>query len=143
MAQGTGYVEYQMPLPATLNSDDILKMELVFEASSSNGGSRQTEPEKYPSDVTISVNGTEVDTIEIRDCPADARGVLTYIHENLGNYGYLYRVQLDKETCLSDNSNGIITVRYEVKRNAENRGGLTLYGNRRGRYPTAPHIVIT
>ena len=143
MAQGAGYVEYQMPLPAKLNPDEITKMELVFEASSSNGGSRQTEPEKYPSDVTISVNGAEVDTISIPDCPADARGVLTYIHENLGNYGYLYRVQLDKETCLSDNSNGTITVRYEVKGNAENRGGLTLYGNRRGRYPTAPHIVIT
>ena len=54
MAQGVGYVEYQMPLPAQLNPDDISKMELVFEASSSNGGSRQTEPEKFPSDVTIS-----------------------------------------------------------------------------------------
>ncbi|MCG9127410.1 glycoside hydrolase family 2 [Candidatus Poribacteria bacterium] len=141
-AQGAGYVEYQVSLPDDVIREEITKMELVFEASSSNGGSRQTEPEKYPSDVTISVNGTEVETITLPDCPADARGVLTYIHENLGNYGYLYRIPLDQETCL----NGVtdtLTVRYEVKGNAENRGGLTLYGNRRGRYPTPPHIVIS
>lgn len=142
-AQGTGYVEYQIPLPSKLNTDDISKMELVFEASSSNGGSRQTEPEKYPSDVTISVNGVEVETLTIPDCPADARGVLTYIHENLGNYGYLYRVQLDKDTCLSGNTTDKLTVRYEVKGNAKNRGGLSLYGNRRGRYPATPHILIS
>ncbi|RKU17929.1 glycoside hydrolase family 2 [Candidatus Poribacteria bacterium] len=142
-AQGAGYVEYQIALPNDLNPDEITKMELVFEASSSNGGSRQTESEKYPSDLTISVNGTEVETLTLPDCPADARGVLTYIHQNLGNYGYLCRVQLDKETCLNGNSTEPITVRYEVKGNAENKGGLTLYGNRRGRYPTAPHIHIS
>ena len=142
-AQGAGYVEYQIALPNDLNPDEITKMELVFEASSSNGGSRQTEPKKYPSDVTISVNGTEVETLTLPDCPADARGVLTYIHENLGNYGYLCRVQLNKETCLNGDSTETLTVRYEVKGNAENKGGLTLYGNRRGRYPTAPHIRIS
>ena len=141
--QGAGYVEYQIALPNDLNPDEISKMELVFEASSSDGGSRQTEPEKHPSDVTISVNGTEVETLTLPDCPADARGVLTYIHENLGNYGYLCRVQLDKETCLNGDSTETITVRYEVKGNAENKGGLTLYGNRRGRYPTVPHILIS
>ena len=142
-AQGVGYVEYLIRLPDELNADEISKMELVFEASSSNGGSRQTEPEKHPSDVTISVNGNALETLAIPDCPADARGVLTYIHENLGNYGYLYRIQLDKEMCLNGGSADALTVRYEVKGNAENRGGLTLYGNRRGRYPTAPHIRIT
>ena len=141
--QGAGYVEYQIALPNDLNPDEISKMELVFEASSSDGGSRQTEPEKHPSDVTISVNGTEVETLTLPDCPADARGVLTYIHENLGNYGYLCRVQLDKETCLNGDSTETITVRYEVKGNAKNKGGLTLYGNRRGRYPTVPHILIS
>ena len=141
-AQGAGYVEYQIPLPTELNPDEISKMELVFEASSSNGGSRQTEPEKHPSDLTISVSGVEIETLTLPDCPADARGVLTYIHQNLGNYGYLCRVQLDKEACLNGNAE-TLTVRYEVKGNAENRGGLSLYGNRRGRYPTAPHIRIT
>lgn len=141
-AQGTGFVEYQMKLPQEVNVDDITKMELVFEASSSNGDSRQTEPEKYPSDVTISVNGKEIETVTLLDCPADARGVLTYIHQNLGNYGYLCRVPLDKEVCLNGGSADTLTVRYEVKGNAENRGGLSLYGNRRGRYPTAPHMKI-
>ena len=66
-------------------------MELIFEASSANGGARQTEPEKHPSNVTISVNGVEIETIHIPDCPADARGVLSYIHGQPGTYGYLYR----------------------------------------------------
>lgn len=141
-AQGCGYAEYQIPLPAAVKPADIAKMALVFEASASNGEARQTEPEKYPSDVTISVNGIEIETVTLPDCPADARGVLSYIHGQPGIYGYLCRVELEPATCLNSTTD-TLTVRYEVKADAENRGGFALYGNRLGRYPTAPHIIIT
>ena len=145
-AVGSGYVEYKVPLPesrgwVTQPLRDVADIELIFEASSCYGGARQTEPEKYPSDVTISVNGAEIDTIRIPDCPADARGVLSYIHGEPGIYGYLYNVKVDPSLILNGKTD-TLTVRYEVKADAEVKGGFALYGARRGRYPTGPHLLI-
>ena len=140
-AVGSGYVEYEVPLPDGLSTADVAEMELIFEASSAYGGARQTEPEKYPSNVTISVNGTEIDTVRIPDCPADARGVLSYIHEQPGIYGYLHNVKVDPSLVLNSKSD-TLTVRYEVKADAEAKGGFALYGARMGRYPTGPHLLI-
>ena len=116
-------------------------MELIFEASSSDGGARQTEPEKYPSDVTISVNGVEIDTIRIPDCPADIRGVLSYIHGQPGIYGYLYNIKVDPSAVLNGKTD-TLRVRYEVKADADAKGGFALYGARLGRFPAGPHLLI-
>ena len=140
-AVGSGYVEYEVSLPEGLSTTDVSEPELVFEASSAYGGARQTEPEKYPSDVTISVNGVEIDTIRIPDCPADARGVLSYIHGQPGIYGYLYNIKLDPSIVLNGKTD-TLRVRYEVKADAEAKGGFALYGARMGRYPTGPHLLI-
>ena len=140
-AIGNGYVEYEIPLPEGIDVSDVVDMELIFEASSSDGGARQTEPEKYPSDVTISVNGVEIDTIRIPDCPADARGVLSYIHGEPGIYGYLHNVKVDPSLVLNGKT-GTLRVHYEVKADAEAKGGFALYGTRMGRYPTGPHLLI-
>ena len=137
----SGYVEYEVPLPEGLGTADVAEIELIFEASSCYGGARQTEPEKYPSDVTISVNGAEIDTIRIPDCPADARGVLSYIHGEPGIYGYLHNVKVDPSLVLNGKT-GTLRVRYEVKADAEAKGGFALYGARMGRYPTGPHLLI-
>ena len=138
-AVGSGYVEYEIPLPEGLSTTDVAEMELVFEASSAYGGARQTEPEKYPSDVTISVNGVEIETVWIPDCPADTRGALSYINGQPGIYGYLHNVKVDPSSVLNA---GTVTIRYEVKADAETKGGFALYGARIGRYPTGPHLLI-
>ena len=140
-AEGSGYIAYEIPLPEGLNTTDVAGMELIFEASSCYGGARQTEPQKYPSDVTVSVNGTEIDTVHIPDCPADARGVLSYIHKQPGIYGYLHNVKVDPSLILNGKVD-TLTVRYEVKADAEAKGGFALYGARMGRYPTGPHLLI-
>ena len=140
-AEGSGYVEYEISLPEGLNAGDVTEMELIFEASSSNGGARQTEPEKHPSDVTISINGVEIETIRIPDCPADARGVLSYIHGQPGTYGYLHRVKVDTSLALNSEA-APLTVRYEVKADAEAKGGFALYGARMGRYPVGPQLLM-
>lgn len=134
-AVGNGYVEYEISLPEGLNPADVAEMELIFEASSASGGARQTEPEKHPSDVTISVNGVEIDTIRISDCPADARGVLSYIHGEPGIYGYLHNIKFEASDILKGASD-TLTVRYAAK------DGFALYGARMGRYPTGPHLRI-
>ena len=92
-AVGSGYVEYEISLTEGLSTADVAEIELVFEASSAYGGARQTEPKKHPSDVTISVNSTEIETVRIPDCPADARGALSYINRHPGIYGYLPQCQ--------------------------------------------------
>ena len=140
-AVGSGYVEYKIPLPEELDTANIPEMEIIFEASSFYGGARQTEPEKHPSDVTISVNGIEIEKVHVPDCPADARGVLSYIHEHPGIYGYLYNVKVDPSLVLNGEAE-TLTVRYEVKADAEAKGGLALYGARMGRYPTGPHLLV-
>ncbi len=140
-AEGSGYVEYEISLPDGINTTNPAEMELIFEASSSYGGARQTEPEKHPSDVTISVNGVEIETIRIPDCPADARGVLSYIHGQPGNYGYLYRVKIDP-SLVFESEVDTLTIRYEVKADAAAKGGFALYGARTGRYPTGPHLSL-
>ena len=140
-AEGSGYVEYEISLIEGIDLANSAEMELIFEASSANGGARQTEPEKYPSDVTISINGVEIETIHIPDCPADARGVLSYIHGQPGTYGYLYRVKVDPSVVF-ENESDTLTVRYEVKADAAAKGGLALYGARMGRYPTGPHLRV-
>ena len=140
-AEGSGYVEYEISLIEGIGTTNPAEMELIFEASSANGGARQTEPTKYPSDVTISVNGVEIETIRIPDCPADARGVLSYIHGQPGTYGYLYRVKVDPSVVFENEAN-TLTVRYEVKADAAAKGGFALYGARMGRYPTGPHLHI-
>ena len=140
-AVGSGYVEYEVSLPEGLNAADVSELALVFEASSSYGGARQTEPEKYPSDVTISINDVESGTIRLPDCPADARGVLSYIHGQPGIYGYLHNIKIDPSLVLNGKTN-TLRVRYEVKSDAEAKGGFALYGARMGRYPTGPHLLI-
>ena len=140
-AEGSGYVEYEISLPDGINTTNPAEMELIFEASSSYGGARQTEPEKHPSDVTISVNGVEIETIRIPDCPADARGVLSYIHGQPGNYGYLYRVKIDP-SLVFESEVDTLTIRYEVKADAAAKGGFALYGARTGRYPTGLHLSL-
>ena len=128
-------------MPEGIDPANSAAIELIFEASSANGGARQTEPEKHPSDVTISVNGVELETLRIPDCPADTRGVLSYIHGQPGNYGYLYRVTVDPSLVLNGKAD-TLTVRYEVKSDAKAKGGIALYGSRMGRYPTGPHLRI-
>ena len=140
-AEGSGYVAYKISLPEGMDPTDCTEMELIFEASSANGGARQTEPEKHPSDVTISVNGVEIETIRIPDCPADARGVLSYIHGQPGIYGYLYKVKVDPSVVFKNEADAL-TVRYEVKADAAAKGGFALYGARMGRYPTGPQLRI-
>ena len=89
--------------------------------------------------MTISINGVEIETLRISDCPADARGALSYINGHPGIYGYLHNVTVDPSSVLNA---GTLTIRYEVKADAEAKGGLALYGARIGRYPTGPHLLI-
>ena len=120
--------------------------EIVFEASSYVDGAPQTDWEKHPSDLKITINGIELKTITLPSSPADARGALSYINGIPGKYGFLTKIKVDDEQLNSlrnSLSGNKLTVGYQVDPEAENPGGLTIYGARVGRYPLDPYIIIS
>jgi len=144
--RGVGYFEYALDLPRDLELRSIGSIELVFEASAAIAGAHQTEPTKAPSDLTVKINGVNVKTATLPDAPADARGALSYINGLPGRYGYLHRVRVAGNTLAQIKqvlAGNRLTLRLEVNADAAHKGGVTLFGERVGRYPVAPHVVIS
>ncbi len=162
---GAGYVEYELTLPTDLDLAHVTGLRVVFEAGARTaqarlgwrrinhtgyGGYPQTEEKKLPTDVVVSVNGTQIgQIIRLPDDPADARGVLSlHLQENFefGSYGFLTTVAADAETAkkaLAAAPNGRLTVRFEVPRTTGAKAnGLNLYGERMGAFPVAPTLFV-
>ncbi|HEX2148472.1 MAG TPA: helix-turn-helix domain-containing protein, partial [Pseudorhizobium sp.] len=68
-----GYVEYQFPNNAKLSQNRIESMEVVLELSSEVPGTSAD----WPSDITLSINGTEIGTWTSPGDFGDKRGVYT------------------------------------------------------------------
>jgi hypothetical protein len=143
---GSGKLEYTVDLPDSIRLESINCFEIVFEASSYVDGAPQTDWEKHPSDLKITINGIELKTITLPSSPADARGALSYINGIPGKYGFLTKIKVDDERLNSlrnSLSGNKLIVGYQVDPEAENSGGLTIYGARVGRYPLGPYIIIS
>ncbi|MBN2296056.1 MAG: hypothetical protein JXM70_26730 [Pirellulales bacterium] len=114
----------------------------------------QTEERKHPGRVAVSLIGEQLWRLDLPDDPADSRGVLS--HQNRiehGSFGYLVRKKTDltrqhalrKKLC-NDPS-------FEIMLRAvsnpdtedgtkEQAAGISLFGERTGRYPIDPTIII-
>ena len=141
-----GTLEYTVDLPDRIKLESINSMEVVFEASSHMDGAPQTDWEKHPSDLKIMINDIELKTITLPSSPADTRGALSYINGIPGKYGFLIRIIADDlhlERFRNSFSDNKLTIGYQVDLDAENAGGLTIYGARAGRYPLGPYIIIS
>jgi hypothetical protein len=153
-AAGAGAVEFRFVLPEEgIDPTSIRGLRLRFEAAARTAFQRiawkaktkstdypQTEERKLPTDVTISLNGVELETVRLPDDPADARGVLSHhlTDWDLGSYGFLTDVVVPLERVqeiLAAAEPGCLTARFEVRKEAEKRGGISLYGARMGAYP--------
>jgi hypothetical protein len=152
-AAGTGAVEYRFALPDLVDRSALRGLRLRFEAAARTAAQRiawkaemlatdypQTEERKIPTDVTVSLNGIELATVRLPDDPADARGVLSHhlTEWDLGSYGFLTDVAVPPERLaevLAAAEEDTFTARFEVRKDAEKRGGLCLYGARMGAYP--------
>ena len=141
----SGYVEYQFPnrLPPQTTPDGLwLSMEVGSEAP-------MHHPD-WPSDITVSVNGVEIGTYT---CPADfggQRGVLTPSWWDTRNsqYGVLKEWRVNHEGSFVDGvpASGVrigdlgltesrrIAVKVGVKPDAQNVGGVNLFGRGFGNY---------
>jgi hypothetical protein len=101
----------------------------------------------FPSSVRVRVNGQAVGVFDLPDDPADHRGILSW-HSQLrdrhlreaGSYGYLCNATIPPEVLATAADSGEIIVRFEVDEALP--GGLALYGERFGRYPVDPVVLL-
>jgi hypothetical protein len=173
---GSGFVEYRIPWPAGLTVRDVASATFLVEASAKRlngkdrdstvsgggdymrGGGLQdrsqnknsypmTSAHKFPSAVTIRVNGEVAAHRELPDDPADSRGILSWNAQpfnrtltEAGSYGELLRVPLSAAVIAASERSGEIVIRLEVSDALP--GGLAVFGARFGRYPLDPTVLF-
>jgi predicted transcriptional regulator len=141
-----GYLEYQFPNNAKLSQSTIESVEFSLELSSEVPGTSAD----WPSDITLSVNGTEIGTWMSPGDFGDKRGVYTPDWWKLkgSQYGKLksWRVTADgsyvdgvkiSPVSLSDldlANHHSIRLRIAVKPDAKHPGGINIFGRGFGNY---------
>jgi predicted transcriptional regulator len=141
-----GFLEYQFPNNAKLSNRKLQALEFSLELSSEVPGTSAD----WPSDITLSVNGTEIGTWTSPGDFGDKRGVYTPAWWKLkgSQYGMLksWRVAGDgtyvdgmkiSPITLNDldlETHHSIRLRIEVKETAKHRGGLNIFGRGFGNY---------
>lgn len=139
-----GFVEYKVP--NILQNDETLEMiDITFEISSEFPYSNNV----WPSDITFTLNGIELCTWTSPGDFSDTRGRFTpaWWPSNVNQYGILSTLRITKEGTFFDNKQFsdvsimdfaedcfIWSFKVEVKANAENVGGVTLFGKGFGNY---------
>jgi hypothetical protein len=106
-----------------------------------------TDEVRFPSAVTVRVNGVVAGRHELPDDPADHRGILSW-HAQLrdrklreaGSYGYLLEVPIPRVALERAAASGALQIRLEVDEALP--GGLAVYGARFGRYPVDPAVIF-
>ena len=173
---GSGYLEYRIPWPADLDPADVSEAVFLVEASAKrlNGKDRDTtardngdymrggglqDPSrnrnaypmtgtvKYPSAVTVHVNGELAGRHALDDDPADHRGILSwssqardrYLRE-AGSYGQLLRVPIPPKALAVAARTREFVIRMDVGDALP--GGLAIYGAHFGRYPVDPSVAL-
>ena len=135
-----GFVEYQFPNNAKLAGVSVQALELALELSSEVPGTSQD----WPSDITVAINGHEVDVWTSPGDFGDKRGKFTPDWWKLAGsqYGDLKRWSVTPEGTFRDgkkvsscsledlglNDHRSIRVRIGVKEDARHPGGLNIFG---------------
>ena len=163
---GAGMFEYETALPNDLRIEQLREIELLFEASGRTESERkvgarfpgpywsrkkpkvdypQTDATQWPTEVTVALNGIEVENLMLPNDPADARGVLSHAHKyDPGSYGYLCRVIVKEDLIqqLKLTKSNKLKISFKVKTNSDRAGGFALFGHKLGAYPVAPSVVF-
>jgi len=173
---GAGFFEYRFPWPEDLNLAEVETATFLVEASAKQrfGKDRDdeeaiagdfmrgrgtldpslnpnaypmTDSTRFPSAVTVRVQGEVAGRFELPDDPADHRGILSW-HAQLqdrrlreaGSYGYLLNVNVPRAALEKAAATGEVIIRLDVDEALP--GGLAIYGARFGRYPLDPTLVF-
>ncbi len=157
-----GWVEYAIEIPEEVTLEKVQKIRLRMEASARTAHRRlgwkrtwhtvgssypQTEAQKFPTEIVVSVNGIVLGRAVLPDDPADARGVLSaHNYENFeyASYGTLIEMEGDSELVrriLAAARGRELVLRIESPRTAGG-DGFNLYGARMGAYPIDPMLFL-
>ncbi|MFH1738482.1 MAG: sugar-binding domain-containing protein [bacterium] len=159
--EATGRLEYSIQIPDAVMEAHPAEMEILVELGAHAGTAKidwperfkdtdypQTEPDKkFPTDITVLVNGVTIETLLIPDDPADIRGLLSNLSgRHPSSYGYLRRIVLSEEQVMKISAEkekgNPLRLAFQVRENAAHRGGISIYGEREGRYPLDPTLII-
>ena len=111
----------------------------------------QTEERKYPGTVSVRLADRPLWRFDLPDDPADSRGVLSHQQrDDHGSYGYLVRkkVDLTRDIAFREKLRSSPTVSLVFRAVGESTEsktgghGLSLFGERLGRYPIDPTLII-
>jgi len=141
-----GFIEYQFPNNAKLAQNTIEVLEFALELSSEVPGTSAD----WPSDITLSVNGTEIGTWTSPGDFGDKRGVYTPDWWKLkgSQYGKLKSWRVTNEGTYVDgvkispvslidldlSNHHSIRLRIAVKPDAKHPGGINIFGRGFGNY---------
>jgi hypothetical protein len=107
-----------------------------------------TDTYRYAGAVRVSAGGRVVGFVDLPDDPADHRGILSWQAQKqdgtlseAGSYGYLVSVAIPQALLAQAEKEGHLTVRIEADEALA--AGLAVYGERFGRYPLDPSLVLT
>ena len=102
----------------------------------------------FPSAVRVRIAGESAGQCDLPDDPADHRGILSWHAQprdrklrEAGSYGYLVQATIPPSALQAAAAAGEFVIRLEVDSSLP--GGLALYGERFGRYPLDPTIVLS
>jgi hypothetical protein len=173
---GFGYFEYHLKWPEDINPDKIKVASLRLELSSKklhgkddpNAGKQEgnfmrgegthdasLNPNSYPMTdeipyqgaVRIKINAETSGIFELKDQPADHRGILSWFSQlknnqlnEAGSYGELITANIPRTALKKAFKTGKIIIRLEVDESLPN--GLAIYGKRFGRYPLDPTLIF-
>jgi hypothetical protein len=157
--QGTGEFVYRLKIPESVVKAKPVSVEFLLEASSKAGREKvdfadhknpqdypQTDAQKWPSTLTIGINGAPAVGTGLADDPADARGVLSHLNRvEHGSHGELIRldVPLTEEVRADLAAGKPLEVSIGTLDNAEQIGGLALFGENSGAFPFDPTVTVT
>jgi len=158
---GHGSISYRLKLPDKIKPADIREIRILAELASSAGKAKVDWPQRtkdidYPqtdfkkkwmSDVTLSVNGHEIETRTLLDDPADMRGALSHHRGHQGSYGYLIDQRISgkplKQALTGLGNKRILAIKWEIKPDTKHAGGLAVFGRTLGCYPVDPTVILS
>ncbi|MEV6889482.1 glycoside hydrolase family 2 TIM barrel-domain containing protein [Kribbella sp. NPDC051137] len=136
---GRGYFEYKVDVPNDVRDGATLVAEVASaQAPGWYDANNVTTARRYPTDLTVSVNGKTLPAVVLPDDPNGPRAVAGRSRGSIGGdygnrYGYRIAVPVTADQ-LGDADTA--TLRF-----ASDGGGLSIFGARSGRHGTPPALV--
>jgi hypothetical protein len=169
---GSGYFEYKIKIPtdtkfesasfvAEVSSKQLFAKDkensqikntdymlgAKAEPSQNKNAYPMTDTSRYPSAVSVKINGVFAGRYDLSNDPADHRGILSWHNQpqdkklyEAGSYGYRMGVNIPQKALELARTTGELIIRLEVDESLA--GGLAIYGDKFGRYPMNPTVVL-